>query len=420
MFGKSGAFKPRYGKSNQSYLPLPATFSRLNQRRSLPLIILGIIVVWYLFAPFSILSILFHSSSVPHYPPAHPYSSKHVIENQSKYIYPPVEQAPLLKQLTPQKLVHQAKIGEKVVLQPLSALDNPDPAVQKLREKDENEKDQFMKAKNFFKNQDRIVFKPKSLKNYPEVIIVTAVDFEKYSLNGLAKIVQNRVDYAHFQNYGVYVRWAQEFIPQFNSISALTDKERSKWVRLFCVRAAMFAFPHAKWFWYLDENGLIMDMTVNIQKKLLNPEVLNPQMLRDQPLIPKTGVIKTYKSIRAESTQLILTQSDKKIETTSFILKNGPVGKAVTEIWSNELYLNYQSFPYGPDSALTHLLQWHPFVLSKTTLVPAKTICAAHSQNNANDYTYEEGDLVAQWSECKLISDCEEVLNAYQAKVKKP
>lgn len=104
------------------------------------------------------------------------------------------------------------------------------------------------------------------MKNYPEVIVVTAVDFDKYSVDGLAKIVQNRVDYAHFQKYGVYVRWAQEFIPQLNSMVALTDKERSKWVRLFCMRAAMFAFPHAKWFWYLDEDGLIMDMTVNIQK----------------------------------------------------------------------------------------------------------------------------------------------------------
>ena len=42
-------------------------------------------------------------------------------------------------------------------------------------------------------------------------MIVTAVDFNKYSLDGLTKIVQNRVDYAHLQNYGVYVRWSEEF-----------------------------------------------------------------------------------------------------------------------------------------------------------------------------------------------------------------
>ncbi|KAI5967079.1 MNN11 [Candida theae] len=429
MFGKSNAFKPRYGKSNQSYLPLPATFNKLNQRRSLPLVILGVLITWYFLAPLSIISTIFRTSSAPHYPPPHPYSSKHVIEHSSKYIYPPIEQAPLLKQLTGQKLVHTTKVGDKTVFQPLSVLDNPDPTVQQLKEKDENEKDQFMKAKNFFKNQDRVVFKPKSLKNYPEVIIVTAVDFDKYSTEALAKIVQNRVDYAHFQKYGVYVRWAQEFIPQLNSMVALTDKERAKWVRLFCTRAAMLAFPHAKWFWYFDQDGLVMDMTMNVQQTLLNSEVLNAQMLRDQPLIPKTGVIKTYKSIKAENTQLIFTQSDKKIETTSFVIRNGPVGRAVTEVWSNDLYLNYQSFPYGPDSALTHLLQWHPFVLSKTALVPARTICAnaaaadagADSQDkDAIGATYEEGDLVAQWNDCKSPAECEEILNSYQVKVKKP
>ncbi|KAI5949691.1 MNN11 [Candida margitis] len=421
MFGKSGAFKPRYGKNNQSFLPLPATFNRLSQRRNLPLVITGILILWYFFAPFSIISSLFGSSTAPHYPPEHPYSSKHTIAHQSKFIYPPIEQASLLKQLTAQKLVvHQSKIGDKTILEPLSVLDNPDPTVQRMKENDENGKDQFMKAKNAFKNQDRVVFKPKSLKNYPEVVIVTAVDFDKYSADGLAKIVQNRVDYAHFQRYGVYVRWAQEFIPQLNSITALTDKERSKWVRLFCTSAAMFAFPHAKWFWYLDEDGLIMDMTANVQKLLLNSDVLNPQMLRDQPLIPNTGLIKTYKSIKAESAQLILTQSEKKIETTSFVVRNGPVGKAILETWSNDLYLNYRSFPYGPDSALTHLLQWHPFVLSKTTLVPAKTICASHSSSIAKEYSYTEGDLVVQWNDCKSPAECEEILNAYQPKVKKP
>ena len=49
------------------------------------------------------------------------------------------------------------------------------------------------------------------------------------------------------------------------------------------------------------------------------------------------------------------------------------------DIWGDNLYLNYPNFPYGPDSALTHILQWHPFILSKTTIVPTKTISASHT-----------------------------------------
>ncbi|KAI5953293.1 MNN11 [Candida jiufengensis] len=368
------------------------------------------------------------SSTLPHYPQQHPYSSRFVIEQNSKYIYPPIEHAPTLKQITPQKLITSSKIGDKTILKSLNSLDNPDPTVQKLKEDDENSKDLLMKAKNFFKNQDKIIYKSKN-SQYPQVILVTAVDFEKYSVDGLAKIVQNRVDYAHYQKYGIYVRWAQEFIPQLGSFDTLKDEEKSKWVRLFCLRAAMFAFPEAKWFWYLDQDSMVMDLTVNIEEILLNENSLNKLMIRDQPLIPRNGVIKTYKKIKPENVKLILTQSSDMIETTSFIIKNDPTGKALVDIWSDNLYYNYGNFPYGPDSALTHILQWHPFILSKTILVPRRIISSDHPFRNNNkkstakgatsEFDYDDGDFVVQWNKCKG-EECETLAKSYHSKIKKP
>ena len=55
--------------------------------------------------------------------------------------------------------------------------------------------------------------------------------------------------------------------------------------------------PKTKWFWYLDENGLIMNMNINIHDYMLKPEILNSIMLRDLPLIPPDGIIKTYKML---------------------------------------------------------------------------------------------------------------------------
>ena len=66
-------------------------------------------------------------------------------------------------------------------------------------------------------------------------------------------------------------------------------------------------------------------------------------------------------------------------------------------------FSNIRIFPYGPDSALTHILQWHPFILSKTTIVPIKTIAASHKfKDNGlpGNLIYEDGDFVAQWSDC--------------------
>lgn len=309
---------------------------------------------------------------------------------------------------------------EKLNLLSLNVLDDPDPAVQKMKEEAENAMSEEARARNVFKNHDKTKYVPKSKTNYPKIVIVTAVDYEKYSVDGLAKIVQNRINYAHLHGYGVYVRWYQEFVPRMNSKNFLLDKERVKWVRMLCVRAAMFAFPEAEWFWFLDQDGLIMNEKVDLENYLLGDEAMDQALLREQPVIPPNGLIKTYKNLKTENVKLIFTQSDSKIETNSFLAKNDEIGRAILDIWCDRLYLNYNNFPFGPDSAMTHILQWHPFVLSKTAIVPARTISSLHNAqplaDNAKggDHThYYAGDLVAQWSNCEGGLKCEETLNGY-------
>ncbi|KAK6457859.1 galactosyl transferase GMA12/MNN10 family-domain-containing protein [Scheffersomyces xylosifermentans] len=433
MLGTSHPFKPKFGGNKKQFLPLPATFSRIQkfQRKNLVYIIVTVVVIYLFFNPISALSGWIHSSSVHKYPPPHPLTSKNEIITTSKYIYPPIEHAPLLKELTVHKLVKETRVRdpnfpevEKTLIRSLNVFDDPNPLLQKQIEDEENAVSDLDKAKNFFKNQDKVVFRPNSLKNYPEVIIVSAVDFQKYTLDGLTKIVQNRVDYAHSQNYGVYVRWYQEFLPILNSLSYLQIKEKAKWVRLYCMRAAMHAFPHAKWFWYIDEDGLIMDLNINIQQYILDEDALNPIMQHEVPIIPPGGAIKTYKNARADSIKLIITQSDQKVETHSFLMKNDPVGRAILDIWGDALYLTYPNFPYGPDSALTHILQWHPFILSKTTIIPARTISAAHTNAEgldpkADKYHYFKGDFIVQWGECETPKACEKVLDKYHPFIEK-
>jgi len=322
MFNGANSFKPRYLKLKSS-LPFPATFNRILNLRKLNLTtyVAILLFIWFFFSPFSFISNILRGNSLSYYPPSHPLTSKHIIESTSRYIYPPIEDAPLLRQLGVNKLVLESKLRdanapeiEKTIVRSLNAFDDPNPETQKAKEESENAVLSLSRAKNRFKNQDKIVYKPKNSKNYPNIIIVTAVDFEKYSVDALTKIVQNRVDYAHEQTYGVYVRWYQEFLPALNSMNVLKSKEKAKWIRLFCLRAAMFAFPEAKWFWYIDQDSLIMDMSINLQDYLLSPEALNPVILKEQPIIPPDGRIKTYRNSNADLTKLIVTQSENKVE----------------------------------------------------------------------------------------------------------
>lgn len=437
MFGNSNTLKPRYGNKSKGFLPLPATFSRFQKQlpqKNIMVVLLLILAFYVVISPLlGTLYGLFHSKPVPKYPRAHGYTSTQLIETSSKYIYPPIEHAPLLKVLGVKSLVQEAKVRdsnfpeiEKNLVLSLNRFDNPDPAIQAAKENEENALLELSRAKNAFKNHDKVVFKPKNKKNYPDIIVVTAVDFEKYSVESLTKIVQNRVDYAHKQNYGIYVRWVQEFLPHLNSISYLRNEEKAKWVRIYCLRAAMFAFPEAKWFWYLDESSFIMEKSINVHDYLLTPAALNPIMIREQSIIPPHGSIKTYKNTRADNIRLILTQSEHKVETYSFMIKNDAVGRSIIDQWGDPLYLNYNNFPFGPDSALTHILQWHPYILSKTSLIPARTIAAQHTDvelpptnGKGGDHVhYYKGDFVVLWADCKGEACEKNVAHYYDISIK--
>lgn len=420
----TNAFKPR--EKGKDYLPLPATFSRINRvsKKILAAWIIGLFLLIGFFNPFGLSLHIFPTSSKPNNPPPHPYTSPHVIPTTSKFIFPPIEHSPLLIELGRKKLVKEDRVRDashpeidQSFIYSLNKFDDVNPAVQATKERDENAALDLSKAKNMFKNHDKVVYRPKSNKNYPQIVVVTAIDFEKYSLGGLTTLVQNRVDYAHEQNYGVYVRWYQEFLPWLNSFANYDNEEKRKWVRIFCLRAAMFAFPEAKYFWYFDQDGLIMDTSINLKQYVLSDEALGPIMLRDHPVSPKNGIVKTYKSSKPQNARLILIQSADKIETDSFIVKNDPEGKSMIEFWSSELFFQYPNFPYGPDSAITHILQWHPFLLSRSALIPGRTIGGRHSNTQIEDddhIHYIKGDFAVTWAGCKG-EHCEATLSFYNS-----
>lgn len=434
MFGP-GSLKPKYGSKKGGILPFFSGHARLHvhSRKHLAIVVAVLVLVLYLFNPLGALGItsVFSRRHVPVYPRGHPLTSHEIVEVDTKYIYPPIEHAQLLRELTMKELVKEHRYRdadfpdiERYEIFSLNKEDDPDPIVQRLKEEEENQLSELVKAKNYFKNQDKIVYKGKG-GSYPEVVIVTTINFDKYSMEALAHIVQNRVDYAHAHGYGIYVRWSQEFLPALNSFSYMQMEEKEKWTRLFATRAAMFAFPKAKWFWYLDEDALIMDSSVDILDTVLSPSSLNSLLLREQPIIPPSGIIKTYKNTRADTIRLILVQSPSKVETTSFIVKNDDVGESLIQGWCDKLFVSYSNFPFGPDSAITHILQWHPYFLSKTAIVPTNVFASIHPETEVppptdgsrTDFTlYHEGDFVATWWGCKKV-ECEKIMNKYYAKI---
>lgn len=278
----------------------------------------------------------------------------------------------------------------------------------------------YENAVKTFRSNGRKIYKGNE---NPEVVIVTSVNYEILDSSYLVKVIQNRVDYAHVNNYGVYARWAQEFLPVFQK----SKNDLDSWSRVVAMREAMVAFPNAKWFWYIDETSLIMRDDIDIRNYILKPDALEPIILKDQPVLPPNGAVKTASNVEIDNLSLIITQTETDLNINGFIVKNDLTGRAILELWMDPLIRMYPTFRKSASGALAHILQWHPLLLSKTAIVPPRTINSVQpsdkSNSNTKNFLYQEGDLVINFARCKELGSCEKSITPFwdqiQLKAKK-
>ncbi|GMF07617.1 unnamed protein product [Ambrosiozyma monospora] len=188
------------------------------------------------------------------------------------------------------------------------------------------------------------------------------------------------------------------------------------------MRAAMHAFPNAKYFWYVDQNSMILRSDIDLMSYILKPSSLGPIMLKEQPVLLPYGAIKTYKNVKPEDVSFIITQTTESLNSDSFILRNDVYGRGLLEFWSDPLFRKYPTFVNNVEAALTHLLQWHPVLLSKTSIVPARTICSTHDANGLvlpgqEAYRYHDGDFVVDFKNCGKDFHCESLVDTFYKKM---
>ncbi|AEY96843.1 FAEL142Wp [Eremothecium gossypii FDAG1] len=333
----------------------------------------------------------------------------HSIQSPTPLIFPRVEDTHVLRDMGLRTLYilrideHQrSRISMEVG-------DRPTP------EKNLPKDDKRALAKRSFLDHGKRVYHRTS--NHPEVVLVTLIDFENYDKNTITRIVQNRVDYAAKRGYGIYVRWAQEFIPL---VDKQTLEDSYEFMKPMAMRAAMHAFPHAKYFWFLDHTGLIMNMDFSLQDNLLASRSLNNVLLRDVPVVAGT-TIKTYSNFAPANAKILVPQSPLgELDTNSFIVSSTLYGKAFLDYLSDPLIRNYNWDSLA--ASIGHMLQWHPKFLSKTGLVKSKVIAARYIPNrspdspNAAEVAYEDGDAVVLFTGCDERQSCPADIEKFSTK----
>lgn len=241
----------------------------------------------------------------------------------------------------------------------------------------------------------------------PSVVLVLSLNPEKLKQDYMEKVIENRRIYAEKHGYGLYVRYATDFKEQWSgSVSG-----KSSWAKLAITRAAIHAFPKAKHFWYLDHNGVIVNMDVDIVEKVISPPALKTMMLRDVPVVQGSKVIRTYKNTPAEKVRFIISQDEIGLNPTSFILCNNDLdqadfSKAFLDYWNDPLCLSYPAFDRSEASALNHVIQWHPVFLSRTAVIASRILGAIWAPTSfaVTSSDYQMGDFVAIVPSCAEVS----------------
>ncbi|SCU99564.1 LAME_0G03796g1_1 [Lachancea meyersii CBS 8951] len=346
-------------------------------------------------------------------PPTHGHYTDEIVSLQP-LIFPPIEHAPRLKQLNLRKL-HTLRIdvdgNKKYVLK------ESDKSTTSKKRKEIT--DEFEIVKRDYLDHGKRVFSKGS--DSPEVVVVTLVDFDQHDTDTLIRVVQNRVDYAQRHRYGVYVRWAQEFIP---TIDNQDMAESYEFLKPLMMRAAMHAFPKAKYFWFLDQHALIMRMDLSLQTQLLDRKIMNLAVLKNVPVV-KGSNIKTYNHLVSERAEVIIPQTnDGKLDTNSFIVKAGLYGKAFMDYLGDPLVRDY-SWP-SLSASVGHALQWHPNFLAKSALVVPKTIASVYDPTkpatekaSIDVFHYMQGDFVALFDGCQERKSCASDLALFYSQVQK-
>jgi mannan polymerase II complex MNN11 subunit len=241
----------------------------------------------------------------------------------------------------------------------------------------------------------------------PKIVLVTSLDADSFTSDTLSRVLNDRKQYAQTHGYGLYARFAQEYGEKYTRAFYPTS-----WAKVSVARAAMHAFPDAEYFWYLDQNAVIMNPKTSVESLIQN---VGTDMLTNQNVVHKSSVIKTDSKPYPNRVEFIFSQDEIGLSSFSFIYKNSDFSKSLLEYWNDPRHYNYWGFEKAESSALNHLAQWHPSMFRRMALISARKFASMTAVTQGFDHLlYGLGDFVVTLRNCQQNpTNCETDLNKY-------
>lgn len=238
-------------------------------------------------------------------------------------------------------------------------------------------------------------FHPTAGADSPSIVLVVGLDSDM-SQTYLQKVLDNRLSYAQEHGYGLYARYLKDFYKEYEPESTL------QFAKVSLMREAMFTFKDCKWLWWLDQDAIIMRPEFDLDSDLLDHESLDQYMIRNLPIPPKGSSVHSYKRVQADQIKFIACQNDRGISTSSFIVSNdGIFGHVVFDYWMDPLHRSYNGFQNFKghngyvDASLTHMVQWHPVILSRMALITCNLLGSTPDEGLVMwNQKYHDGDFI--------------------------
>lgn len=182
------------------------------------------------------------------------------------------------------------------------------------------------------------------------MVIITVLDPSHSTPEYLENIKDNRIEYASkhgmFPLYAEYFRRLIGILAGYKAfLPIVTDYDLhgspNSWTRVLALRHALTKFPHTTYFWFLEQNALIMNPDLKVETHIMNPKRLESLLLKDQPIVPPDSVIKTFPLLKGNQVDLVLSQDKDGLAPSSLIIRRGEWAKFFLDTWFDPLYRSY-------------------------------------------------------------------------------
>lgn len=319
----------------------------------------------------------------------------HQIQASAPLIFPHVEHASILKEMGIPGLYIMRREGDGSSKFVFKREDKP-----LSDEEIKATKDHVFLVKRSFLDHGKMVYT--KTKNHPDTVIVTLIDFDRYESGTLVKIVQNKVDYAQAHNYGVYVRWIQEFVPLLENQQI--ENSRDQTIPLV-MRAAMNAFPHAKNFIFMSEETMVMETGKTIQEVILNPDKLVEKVEHADH-----NNNRSPQEIFDNTDMIFMNDGGNSISFSTFLLKSTDSTKAFLDYLADPIIRDYRWLTTS--DSYTNTISSHGAWKKRTQFVNIQKFSPTFDPNQ--EYSkhidgatyYSKGDFMTEFSACTYTKTC--------------